>query len=166
MADGRVTYSQQQGWHVFHYAGRVDYTLAPPIDRFVEGLFSDGSVRPFVFDLSEARLLDSTNLGLIARAADRAQSGGGARSVIVCNNGDIEDVLDSMGFQDIFEIVPEHPLAARDEAQEDVVTGPSSSQGELLRTMLEAHRTLAGLNEKDREQFKDVVTMLEQETRR
>ena len=30
--------------------------------------------------------------------------------------------------------------------------------------MLEAHRTLASLNEKDREQFKDVVSMLEAET--
>jgi hypothetical protein len=32
MADGRVTYSQQQGWHVLHYMGKVDYTLAPAID--------------------------------------------------------------------------------------------------------------------------------------
>ena len=166
MADGRVTYTQQQGWHVLHYGGRVDYTLAPAIDRFVDGLCSDGRVRPFVFDLSEARLLDSTNLGLIARAADRVQAAGGGRSIIVCNNGDIEDVLGSMGFHDIFEIVSEHPLAARDEAHEEVVTGQASSQGELLRTMLEAHRTLAGLNDKDREQFKDVVSMLEAETRR
>ena len=163
MADGRVTYSQMQGWHVLHYEGRVDYTLAPPIDRFVDGLFRDGSVRPFVFDLSDARLLDSTNLGLIARAADRVQVGGGTRSIIVCTSGDIEDVLASMGFSDIFEIVGEHPLAARDENHEELVTGPSSSQGELLRTMLEAHRTLASLNEKDREQFKDVVSMLEAE---
>ena len=77
MADGRVTYAQQQGWHVLHYMGKVDYTLAPAIDRFVDGLFGDGSVRPFVFDLSEARMLDSTNLGLIARAADRVQAAGG-----------------------------------------------------------------------------------------
>lgn len=166
MADGQVTYSQQQGWHVLHYFGRVDYTLAPAIDRFVDGLFGDGSVRPFIFDLSAARMLDSTNLGLIARAADRVQGAGGPRSVIVCCSGDIEDVLGSMGFQDIFEIVGEHSLTARDEAHEEVVSGGSASQGELLRTMLEAHRTLAGLNEKDREQFKDVVSMLEAESRR
>jgi anti-anti-sigma factor len=166
MADGRVTYSQQQGWHVLHYMGKVDYTLAPAIDRFVDGLFGDGSVRPFMFDLTEARMLDSTNLGLIARAADRVQSVGGPRSVIVCTSCDIEDVLGSMGFQDIFDIVPEHPQTARDEAHEEAVTGAQSSQGELLRTMLEAHRTLASLNEKDREQFKDVVSMLEAESRR
>jgi anti-anti-sigma factor len=166
MADGRVTYAQQQGWHVLHYLGKVDYTLAPAIDRFVDGLFGDGSVRPFVFDLSEARMLDSTNLGLIARAADRVQAAGGPRSVIVCTSCDIEDVLASMGFQDIFDIVSEHPGGGRDQAHEEPVTGASSSQGELLRTMLEAHRTLASLNEKDREQFKDVVSMLEAETRR
>jgi anti-anti-sigma factor len=166
MGDGRVTYSQQQGWHVLHYIGKVDYTLAPAIDRFIDGLFGDGSVRPFVFDLSQARMLDSTNLGLIARAADRVQAAGGPRSSIVCTSCDIEDVLGSMGFQDIFEIVAEQPVGGRDERRDEAVTGGSSSQGELLRTMLEAHRTLASLNEKDREQFKDVVSMLEAETRR
>ena len=98
---------------MLRYFGRVDYTLAPAIDRFVDGLFGDGSVRPFVFDLSEARLLDSTNLGLIARVADRVQRPAGRRSVIVCTIGDIDDVLGSMGFEDIFDIVrrapPERP---------------------------------------------------------
>jgi anti-anti-sigma factor len=165
MPNGRVTYEQRDGWHVLRYFGRVDYTMAPAIDRFVDSALHDGLVRPFVFDLSAAHLLDSTNLGLIARVADRVQQGGGGRSVIVSTSGDIDEVLASMGFGEIFEIVSEHPEAMA-HSSEAVVTGEAASQGELLRTMLEAHRKLVTLNEKDREQFKDVVSMLEAETRR
>ncbi len=46
MADGRVTYSQQQGWHVLHYSGKVDYTLAPAIDRFVDGCSMTAACAP------------------------------------------------------------------------------------------------------------------------
>ena len=78
---------------------------------------------------------------------------------------DIDDVLDSMGFQAIFNLVRQHP-AVHDGSSEAAITGEECSQGELLRTMLEAHKTLASLNEKDRAEFKDVVTLLEAESRR
>jgi anti-anti-sigma factor len=165
MADGRVTYSELNGCHVLHYWGRVDYTLAPAIDRFVDNLLHDHEARPFVFDMTEATLLDSTNLGLVARIADRVQTAGQGRSTIVSDREDIDEVLESMGFRAIFDLVRTHP-AVHGGAAEATVTGDECSQGELLRTMLEAHKTLASLNEKDRAQFKDVVSMLEAETAR
>jgi anti-anti-sigma factor len=171
MPEGRVTYSDTDGVHVLHYSGRVDYTMAPAIDRFVDSLLSaaaspggaPGGFRPFVFDMTEARLIDSTNLGLVARIAHRVQGAG--RCTIVSDTEDIDDVLESMGFQAIFDLVRHHP-AVHGGIAESAITGEECSQGELLRTMLEAHRTLASLNEKDRAEFKDVVTMLEAESRR
>lgn len=165
MADGRVTYSDGEGCHVLHYFGRVDYTMAPAINRFVDSLLSDREARPFIFDMTEARLIDSTNLGLVARIANRVQGVGLGRCTIVSDNEDIDDVVESMGFHAIFNLTRQHP-AVHDGSAEAPVTGEECSQGELLRTMLEAHKTLASLNEKDRAQFKDVVSMLEAETRR
>jgi anti-anti-sigma factor len=162
MPDGRVTYSDADGLHVLHYFGRVDYTMAPAIDRFVDSLLTAG-FRPFLFDMTEASLIDSTNLGLVARIAHRVQGAG--RCTIVSDTEDIDDVLESMGFQAIFDLVRHHP-AVHGGIAESAITGEECSQGELLRTMPEAHRTLASLNEKDRAEFKDVVTMLEAESRR
>src|SRR5919202_411931 len=88
MAEGRVTYAQEDRWHVLRYVGRVDYTLAPAIDRFVQGLF----------------------------AAD------GGRSTIVSTDDDINDVLTSMGFAEIFDILPELPYKTRGDCEE-MVTG-------------------------------------------
>jgi anti-anti-sigma factor len=164
MAEGRVTYAQEDRWHVLRYVGRVDYTLAPAIDRFVQGLFADGGVRPFLFDLREARVLDSTNLGLLARIADRVRAADGGRSVIVSSYEDINEVLTSMGFSEIFDILPDLPYKSRGDCEE-MVTGEPPSHGELLKTMLDAHRTLVSLNDRDRQRFQDVVTMLEAEIR-
>jgi anti-anti-sigma factor len=164
MAEGRVTYAQEDRWHVLRYVGRVDYTVAPAIDRFVQTLFQDGRVRPFLFDLREARLIDSTNLGLLARIAERVRRGEGGASTIVSSREDINDVLSSMGFKEIFDLRSELPYTPRAQTEE-LVTADVPSQGELLRTMLDAHRTLVTLNDGDRKRFQDVVSMLEAEMR-
>jgi anti-anti-sigma factor len=164
MAEGRVTYAQEDRWHVLRYVGRVDYTIAPAIDRFVQSLFEDGRVRPFLFDMREARLIDSTNLGLLARIAERVRRGEGGTSTIVSTREDINDVLSSMGFKEIFDLRADLPYTPRAQSEE-LVTGDEPSQGQLLRTMLDAHRTLVTLNDSDRKRFQDVVSMLEAEMR-
>jgi hypothetical protein len=179
MADGRVTYAAEGGWHVLRYFGRVDYTMAPAIERFIDQLphgqlphgQPDGAgegARPFLFDLSCARLLDSTNLGLIARVVERSRADGAGRSLVLSQCGDIDDVVRSMGFEAIVDLTSQRPAAVREGgscADEEVVTDETTSQGEMLRTMLEAHRALAGLDEEETGQWRDVVTMLEAEMR-
>jgi hypothetical protein len=170
MADGRVTYAAEGDWNVLRYFGRVDYTMAPAIERFIDGLPHGPTdvVRPFLFDLSAARLLDSTNLGLIARVVERSRAQGAGRSSVLSQCGDIDDVVRSMGFEAIVDLIAERPGGVRDGAScsdQEVVTDETASQGEMLRTMLEAHRALAGLDDEETGQWRDVVTMLEAEMR-
>lgn len=179
MPDGRITHAERDGLHVLRYYGRVNYTLAPAIERFVEPFFGDHPLRGIVFDLRDATLLDSTNLGLLARMADRARRTHEARCMIVSNNEDIDDVLFSMGFEETFDIVHDvepgdgqgdGPIQERTARALDSATEAETeieisepSQDELRRTMLEAHRALCALNERDRAEFQDVVSMLEAE---
>lgn len=171
MADGRVTYAAEGGWHVLRYFGRVDYTMAPAIERYLENLAHgpSDSARPYLFDLSEARLLDSTNLGLIARVVERSRAQGASRSAVLSQSGDIDDVVRSMGFDAIVDLISARPTALRDvgsaQGETEIVTDETASQGEMLRTMLEAHRALAGLDDEETGQWRDVVTMLEAEMR-
>jgi anti-anti-sigma regulatory factor len=170
MPDGRVTYASEGGWHVLRYFGRVDYTMAPAIERFIDALphGPGDATRPFLFDLSGARLLDSTNLGLIARVVERARAQGTTRSSLLSHCGDIDDVVRSMGFEAIVDLIDQRPAEVREGAScgdEEVVTDDTASQGEMLRTMLEAHRALATLDDEETGQWRDVVTMLEAEMR-
>ena len=162
MPDGRITHTEREGVHVLRYAGRIDYTLAIAIDRLLETLLRDGSVAGLVFDLRQANLVDSTNLGLLARLAERVRGRGGNRAVIVSTNEDVTDVLRSMGFEEIFDIVADDPVAAAAGPGEEI-SFRQPSQDELMRTMLHAHRALVTLNDKDRAEFQDVVTWLEGE---
>jgi anti-anti-sigma factor len=142
--------------------GRVDYTMAPAIERFTERLLEAGRVRSLAFDLTAATLLDSTNLGLIARLAERTRAVERGRPVIVSSNEDVTSVLSSMGFGEAFTIVPRDASLAVADLEEPIITGPPS-KAELRDTMLAAHRTLAALSDKDRAELEAVVAMLEAE---
>jgi anti-anti-sigma factor len=164
MPNGHVTHAQKEGFHVLRYFGRVDYMLAPAINRFADNLLKDGRVGGLIFDLREAENLDSTNLGLLARMAERIRCAGGAKSVIVCTSDNINCVLRSMSFDQIFEIVTETGESLPVQGGE--IEGEPQSQEELLHTMLDAHRTLVSLSDADRLQFQDVVACLESELAR
>lgn len=161
MPNGRVTHAEQDGVHVLRYSGKVDYMSAPAIQTFVEHLIERGHVSGLVFDLTDAEGLDSTNLGLLARVNERVHERGGGESVIVSSNDDINGVLYSMGFDQIFDIVSSGAVVPRDgDATIEPVT---PSQEELRCTMLEAHRALVRLSETGRVQFEEVVACLENE---
>lgn len=172
MPSGRVTHAETDGVHMLRYFGRVNYVLAPAIKQFADELVSHGAVRAWIFDLTHAEILDSTNLGLLARLAVRVSSDcktAAPRSVIVSNSNDLNSVLRSMSFDQLFEIVSgpsegEEATALVDEnGGEHDIDGSPPSQRDLGQTMLDAHRALMDLSESGRLQFKDVVAALEAE---
>lgn len=162
MPDGRVLHRMAGARHHLRYSGRVQYTMAPAIERFADGFIDEVSPADLLFDLREATMLDSTNLGLMARLAARAdRDNTGERCTIVSSNEDVTEVLRSMGFEEIFAIVPADPAADEPGLDEEITPQPTS-QIDLLRTMLEAHRVLATLDESDAS-FRAVVDQLEAE---
>ncbi|HEY4105088.1 MAG TPA: STAS domain-containing protein [Polyangiaceae bacterium] len=160
MTLGHVTHAAHNGVHVLRYFGSVNYTLAPGLQRFLDAIIHDGSVSGLVFDLSAAESLDSTNLGLMARANEEVRGAGAANSVIISSNEDIDGVLRSMGFDQSFEVVP-----GRDEQDDspEPIESAAPSAAELQRTMIEAHRALMRLSEAGRLEFEPVVACLERD---
>jgi anti-anti-sigma factor len=158
MPDGRVTHLIKDSRHVLRYFGRVNYTMAPAIERFASGLLEQIEPGELVFDLRAAEMLDSTNLGLMARLANVRESDRPSR--IISTNDDITDVIRSMGFERTFEIITEERSdgASSDEVP---IAVDAPSRGDLLRTMLEAHRVLAAMD--DQARFDAVVECLESE---
>jgi anti-anti-sigma factor len=162
MIDGQVTYAAQEGVHVLRYSGTVNYTLAPGLERFFQHLIHRCPVSGLVFDLSAAESLDSTNLGLMARVNEQVRETGGANSVIISSNEDIDAVLCSMGFDQTFELCPASPTAP--DASAELIAADSPSAAELRHTMLEAHRALVRLSDAGRLEFESVVACLERDT--
>ncbi len=162
MTLGHVTHAARDGVHVLRYFGSVNYTLAPGLQRFLDALVHDGSLSGLVFDLTAAESLDSTNLGLMARANEEARCAGISQSVIISSNEDIDGVLKSMGFDQSFDVVPSDGAFA-DADDEPVDSVPCSSITQLQRTMIDAHRALMRLSEAGRVEFEPVVSCLERD---
>ena len=77
---------------------------------------------------------------------------------LVTTHEDITRLLQSMGFDQVFNIV-DQPLPS----PEQLADLPSQDQSEEIvkGKVLEAHRILMSLNESNREAFRDLVTALE-----
>jgi anti-anti-sigma factor len=161
MTLGHVTHAARNGVHVLRYFGSVNYTLAPGLQRFLDAIIHDGSLSGLVFDLTAAESLDSTNLGLMARANEEVRGAGVAQSVIISNNEDIDDVLRSLGFEQSFEVIP---AAGGVEGDAEPVPSEPPLARELKRTMLDAHRALVRLSEAGRVEFEPVVACLERDS--
>lgn len=159
MPKGHVTHAERDRVHVLKYHGRVDYMSAPAIQRFLDQLLGTGGVDELIVDLSDAESLDSTNLGLLARANARVLRTSGMRTLIISMNEDINEVLHSMGFDQMFDLVTDpKELDASADARIDAAC---SSADELRSCMLDAHRALVQLSDAGRLQFQDVVRCLE-----
>lgn len=153
-----VLYGSHEGVQVLRFVGRIDYGLAPAVHQFVDGLFLGAPPAGFVIDLTQTESIDSTNLGLLARIANRMHERGGPRVTIVSHRQDINEVLLTMGFDEVFDLVEEVPSAGNGTRP---LTTLAPDRNNLGRTMLMAHRTLMALNDRNRDQFADVVSLLE-----
>ena len=165
MINGHVTHAEKDGVHVFRYYGRAEYWVAPALQHYMDEVVEAGS-RGVVFDLTQAERLDSTNLGLLARMANRVRHAGGPKCIIVSTREDINSVLWSMGFDRIFDLVTEPPdfsgRTGSGPAERNVPLAQASA-AELKQAMLEAHRALAGMSSRGEVEFRDVVACLERD---
>ena len=158
MDNGKVMHASHNDVHVLRFIGDIRYTLSPSIDRFLEEIFASSKPAGFVIDLTETDSIDSTNLGLLTRLATRMQRLDAKRTTIVSNRADINSVLNSMALDEVFDIVEDTCLetdATQEVPQED------ADRETLAHTLIEAHRALMVLNERNREMFRDVVASLE-----
>jgi anti-anti-sigma factor len=159
---GKVLYANHKGVHVLRFVGDIRYPLSPSLDRFLQGLFQEAKPAGFVLDLTQTEGLDSTNLGIMARIAKHMRRCGGPRVTVVSEREDINELLLSMGFDKVFDIVDS---AGRPSVAGEPVPTSELTREELSRTILEAHRALIALNERNHALFRDVVALLEQEHR-
>lgn len=158
MRPGQILVADHAGVYIIKMTGDVRLTLCISFDQFIDSMLAAPDFSSVLFDLSEAEAVDSTTLGLMAKISLLAQEKRDIVPVILATNASIKRILDTMGFADIFKIVsrldvdmePEKPLSTIE-----------CGEQEVKEKVLEAHKILMGLNEKNRETFKNLVNMLE-----
>ena len=136
----------------------VRLTLCSALDATIERIFTALNFSAIVIDLTETRSIDSTTLGLLAKLSILSRQKVGLLPTVVTTHEDITRLLQSMGFDQVFNII-DKPIPC----PECLTDLPSQDQSEeVVRVkVLEAHKILMGLNDSNREAFHDLVNALE-----
>jgi len=157
MSSGRIQFAEQNGVCVFKFSGEVRLTLSAALDEAIKQLQSREDIGSIAIDLSEACSIDSTTLGLLAKLSILAKEKTHLLPTLVSTQADINRVLQSMGFEQVFNLI-EKPLAPPVQLHDLPPLTQSEEQARIR--VLEAHRILMQLNESNRAAFADLVETL------
>ena len=158
MNPGRILVANGDGTYLLKFVGDVRLSLGAAFDEFLDRLFRDDGLRSVLVDLSATDGIDSTSLGALARLSVQANRHLGCVPTLVSTRPDITRLLTTMGFDDVFQIVRE-PL--EDERQLGELPKSDLPPDEMRRRVLAAHRQLMAMNDRNRDEFEDLVAALE-----
>ncbi len=161
MSRCKILQAACSGVHVLKLVGEVRLNFCSTIDTAIQSTTKDPNFATVVVDLSEATLIDSTTLGMLAKLAILAKKKSHFLPSLVSTNPDITRIITTMGFDTVF-LILEKPAMTEQSLRELPIK--ELNEVELRENVLNAHKILMKLNEHNREQFKDLVATLENET--
>jgi anti-anti-sigma factor len=155
MAEGTARYAREAGTWFLKLAGDVRHPLGPALNALLDRAFVDKDYRQFVIDLSAAENIDSTCLGVLARIGNRTVEINGPRSTIVSPRADITEALLAVCFDRYFNLVDAAGVPVG-----DPLPVVSVDEKKAFTLVLEAHRRLCDLDDRNRTAFSDLVSAL------
>ncbi len=162
MNTAHILYARSGHTVIIRLVGDIRYTVSASFKGFLDELFHDPAVQDIAIDLTATTNIDSTNLGLLAKIANHSRQHLHHKSMIASNNRDVNEVLHSVGFDRVFMMAENLDLPA--EQLQEIHPEPAG-RDELAGVLLDAHKTLMGMNEHNQDMFRDVVSALEGSSR-
>lgn len=158
MPDGRILAANHDGAYVIRLEGDVRLTLCTTMDDFIQHMFADPEFASVWVDVCEAKGIDSTTLGQLAKLALKVREKFGFMPAIYSDDPGINRLLKSMAFNRLFELHEEPCCNPEGIAEIPTVQGSEES---VKRKVIEAHRVLSGISDDNRDRFKDLISALE-----
>jgi anti-anti-sigma factor len=146
--------------------GRADFTSSLDLKKLITELWERGYNR-FVFELVECRMMDSTFLGVLSGIGLKfcaTSNGDNSALELLHPNPRITEVLENLGVAHLFKIRDcSEPVPDK---FEPLARAPGATPADVVRTCLEAHRTLMNIHPDNIEKFKDVAQFLAEDLKR
>jgi anti-anti-sigma factor len=161
MDTGTIFHARYARTCVLKLTGELRYTLGDTFNAFLDQLFERPDFDHMLIDLTEAQSIDSTLLGLLAKIANFMRDRFDCKAVLVSDNQDINQLLDNLGFYDIFTVCERR---ATDSCSLQPLSGSASSTQDMAATLLEAHTILSEVNDSNKALFKEVIDALRGES--
>lgn len=162
--DCRFLFNKNEKYLTVKLIGDVKYSYSNNFSNFIDHVFDNIENQDIIIDLTETKYIDSTNLGLLAKIARLQRKANNKKVTIICDQVNINDILESMGFDMVFILVKS--CDCNKDSFQEVEDIKNLDDRETATLMLDAHKELADVNDKNRQTFKDVITYLEEDLNR
>ena len=103
MSHCRISAASNDGAHVLKLEGDVRLTMCTALDQYFQSMFAEPNFVSVWVDATEADGLDSTTLGMLAQLAIQTKAQFAFCPAIFSTNPSINRLLDTMGFDQLFE---------------------------------------------------------------
>jgi len=158
MTSGSVEVAFEQGTHVIRLVGDVRLNLCSALETYVDDILRKGGFDNIVIDLAGAEGVDSTTLGQLAKISILCREEFDITPTISSPNDGITRILLSMGFDQVFHIVD---TEISDDASFQQWVADCVDEECAREQVIDAHKVLMSLNDKNKETFRELVDTLE-----
>ena len=159
MSQGQILISDKADHYLIKLVGDVRLTLSGSLNRYMDVLFGNNNVQSMVVDMLDAKAVDSTTLGLIAKLGLHCREQYQMNVKLFCQNPSIVRTLECMSFDEIIDIFQQSPDEF--DAELRCLDAVTSEVDEVRQQVLEAHKLLIKLNPKNGAEFTDLINALE-----
>ena len=159
MSQGQILISDKADHYLIKLVGDVRLTLSGSLNRYMDVLFGNNNVQSMVVDMLDAKAVDSTTLGLIAKLGLHCREQYQMNVKLFCQNPSIIRTLECMSFDEIIDIFQQSPDEF--DAELRCLDAVTSEVDEVRQQVLEAHKLLIKLNPKNGAEFTDLINALE-----
>lgn len=159
MSEGKIYYAQCKGNYLLKFNGDVRVTLCTSLKKYIERIFDADDMKSVIVDLREARAVDSTTLGFMAKVAIYANKRS-IKPLLITGDASMIRLVEGMGFDEIFTITDELPGDMQKLKEMKCVKATTE---EARSQVIEAHETLMSMNHKNMQAFSSLVKALERE---
>lgn len=158
MDQNKVLYAIRNRCLYLILMGAIRHTLCGSLDTLVRKVIEQDEVEKCVIDLRQTSYLDSTSLGIIARMARYMKEKSGEKLILISINEDVNQILNSVQFDSIANIVDKWELLPEQFLESDQFAKQIQSHREMI---IESHQELTRINEDNRKKFTALIESLE-----
>ena len=159
MEPGKILVSEHDGAYVIKLTGDVRVTLCSSLNHYMEAIFQSGDISEVIVDMLEAEGVDSTTLGLLAKLAIHCNEQYQVKPVVFCPDDSLYRTLMVMGLDDVFDIAQTVPAES---VCKELPEETTPCVDETREQVLEAHKLLSSFNERNKQEFMDLIRALEE----
>ena len=157
--EDRFLYSELEDTIFIMIEGNATMKNSKTLSDLLKKIF-DGEKKNLVFEMSNCNYLDSTFLGLIAKCALEIKKKWNSTLYIMNASNMVMNGLKQTGIDKFIEKLEDKNL---DIEGTEIEKSDFSERKDKTLYILEMHKTLVDLNDKNKETFKNVVDMIEKD---